>query len=272
MPASAPSLRIAMHQLDLAWNLPDVNLASMERAWKSAPGADVHVFPEMVATGFLTGADELARVEAQADGSPYTAQWKTWAAQSDAVILASLVVRLPDADFRFANRLFAVFPDGQVQTADKMHLFGLAGEDAHFVAGNHPLRFTWKGWKAVAAVCYDLRFPESARNSWDTLGQSADYDVLLYLANWPDRRIAHWDALLPARAIENQAVVVGVNRVGADGQGVVHSGHSGAWDAMGLPLIAVPRGEAATAVVEVRKEDLDAVRRRLPFLQDVRAL
>jgi predicted amidohydrolase len=156
MPASAPSLRIALHQLDLAWNLPDVNLASMERAWKSAPGADVHVFPEMVATGFLTGADELARVEAQADGSPYTAQWKSWAAQSDAVILASLVVRLPDADFRFANRLFAVFPDGQVQTADKMHLFGLAGEDAHFVAGNHPCVSpgrVGRPWRPFATTC-----------------------------------------------------------------------------------------------------------------------
>lgn len=271
MSSSSP-LRLALHQLDLAWNRPDLNLAAMERSWKSAPNADIHVFPEMVATGFLTGADELAQVEAHADGTPYIDQWKTWAVQSDAVILASLVVRLPDADFRFANRLFAVFPDGQVETADKMHLFGLAGEDAHFVAGNRPLRFAWKGWKAAAAVCYDLRFPESARNGWDPIAQQADYDVLVYLANWPDRRIAHWDALLPARAIENQAVVVGVNRVGADGKGVVHSGHSGAWDALGIPVVLVPRGEAATAVAEVRKEDLDAVRRRLPFLQDVRQL
>jgi predicted amidohydrolase len=115
-----------MHQLDLVWNDPAANLAAMERAWRASPPADLHVFPEMATTGFLTGAEELARVDADASGAPYLSLFQAWARESGAVFLTSLVVRLTPIDFRFANRLFAVFPDGTVQSADKMHLFGLA--------------------------------------------------------------------------------------------------------------------------------------------------
>ena len=144
-------LRMGMHQMDLVWNNPAANVAAMERAWRASPAADLHVFPEMVTTGFLTGAEELARVDADASGAPYLPVFQAWARESGAVFLTSLVVRLSPVDFRFANRLFAVFPDGSVESADKMHLFGLAGEDRHFVAGNQPLRLEWKGWRLAAA-------------------------------------------------------------------------------------------------------------------------
>ena len=265
-------LRMGMHQMDLVWNNPAANVAAMERAWRASPAADLHVFPEMVTTGFLTGAEELARVDADASGAPYLPVFQAWARESGAVFLTSLVVRLSPVDFRFANRLFAVFPDGSVESADKMHLFGLAGEDRHFVAGNQPLRLEWKGWRLAAAVCYDLRFPESYRNSWPAQADRADYDLLCFVANWPDRRIAHWEALLPARAIENQAYVLGLNRVGADHHGVAHSGASGVWSPMGESVSEVPRNEAISVVVEVRPESLHEIRRKLPFLQDVREL
>lgn len=265
-------LRVGMHQLDLIWSDPAANLAAMERAWRTSPVADLHMFPEMSTTGFLTNAEDLARVDADASGAPYVSLFQAWARESGSVFLTSLVVRLNPNDFLFANRLFAVFPDGSVATSDKMHLFGLAGEDHHFVAGDQPLRLEWKGWRLAAAVCYDLRFPESYRNSWPAQSDRADYDLLCFVANWPDRRIAHWEALLPARAIENQAYVLGLNRVGADHHGVEHSGASGVWSPMGENVAEVPRSEAISVVVEVRPEVLHETRRRLPFLRDVREL
>lgn len=265
-------LRLGLHPLNLIWNQPEANLEAMDRAWRSLPPQDVHVFPEMVTTGFLTGLPDLQTVRTDAYGAPYLSRIQDWAREADAVFVLSMVVRLHPEEDRFANRLFAVFPDDRVEYADKMHSFGLAGEDRFFEAGNRPLRFEWRGWRWVAAVCYDLRFPESYRNSWPAGAIRAEYDVLCFVANWPDRRIAHWQALLPARAIENQAVVVGLNRVGADSQGVEHSGRSVVWNASGEPLLELTHNQAVSVSVEVRPEALHELRRKLPFLKDVRVL
>ena len=265
-------MKIALHSLDLVWNNPEQNLHQAAEAARAAASARVHVFPEVLATGFLTNREDLAKVSVGPDGGEQVQFLQDLSKELQAVMLCSLVVRLKDlsGSARYANRLFVVHPDGSVGCADKMHLFGLAGEDAHFEKGDRPLDFSVDGWNFRAAVCYDLRFPEAFRNAWKPTEDRPEYDVLVFVANWPDRRIAHWDALLPARAIENQSYVVGVNRVGFDGLGIAHSGHSGAWNAWGHCLERQTEGTPGTMIVDLSREDLQDARTKLPFLKDRR--
>jgi predicted amidohydrolase len=157
-----------------------------------------------------------------------------------------------------------MLPNGQYGYYDKRHLFAFAGEDQHYTAGNKRLIASVKGWKINLQVCYDLRFPVWARQS---PSEEPEYDVLIYVANWPERRSHAWKTLLQARAIENQCYVVGVNRVGNDGNNIYHSGDSMVIDPLG-EVLYTKKGEEDIHTITIDKANLNAVREKLPFLRD----
>lgn len=215
-------MRITLIQTDLHWQDPVANRAMLEERIFGLPEAtDLIVLPEMFTTGFTMQAASVAERM-----NLTTFRWlKQMAAQTGAVVTGSYVVQ---EDGRFYNRLVWMEPDGTVDTYDKRHLFRMAGEDKTYTAGERRLVKEWKGWRICPLICYDLRFPVWSRNRVIEPGPPAqlDYDLLLYVANWPEVRRDPWNTLLQARAIENLSYVVGVNRVGADGNGIPHSGDS----------------------------------------------
>lgn len=179
----------------------------------------------------------------------------------------------------YFNRLIWMLPNGQYGYYDKRHLFAYAGEDEHYTPGNKRLIASVKGWKINLLVCYDLRFPVWSRQqlpvastapgdtSFDSAQGGPEYDVLIYVANWPERRNHAWKTLLQARAIENQCYVVGVNRVGDDGNNLHHTGDSMIVDAMGEVLYTKANDEDIFTIT-LQKDKLDEVRHKLPFLDD----
>jgi predicted amidohydrolase len=166
---------------------------------------------------------------------------------------------------KFFNRLFWMMPDGKFFTYDKRHLFRLSGEEKIFTAGNKKLIVELKGWKICPMVCYDLRFPV-----WSRRTAQEDYDVLIYAANWPEKRIAAWNQLLPARAIENQCYVIGVNRWGKDGTGAEHPGFSAAFDFTGKKINEKESGEFIETVT-LSYGALQQFRSHFPFHMDADA-
>ena len=163
----------------------------------------------------------------------------------------------------FYNRGVFIEPNGTVHTYDKRKAFGLGGEDEYFKNGSSEQIVTYKNWRFNLQICYDLRFPEWARNT-----EERRYDALIYVANWPKGRIRHWDAMLRARAIENQAYVVGVNRVGTDANHLVYPGHSACLDPMGDLLVQDNSGGVGVLYAELSKDTLNQVRTTFPFLAD----
>jgi predicted amidohydrolase len=165
----------------------------------------------------------------------------------------------------FFNRGVFISPDGLVHTYDKRKSFGLGGEDQYFTGGNNQNIVAYKDWKINLQICYDLRFPELCRNKHND--EQAAYDVLLYVANWPSKRILHWDSLLKARAIENQCYVLACNRVGNDANQLNYNGHSQAIDMFGNELLA-PQEQEGLYVVHISADALIEGRTNLPFLKD----
>lgn len=248
------SLSIAMVQANLAWENKTENLERLYALVSASPKADVYLLPETFSTGFTMKASLFAENE-----TGETLLWmKNLAAEKQAAIGGSIIFSTAD---RFYNRFIWMNPTGEWFTYDKRHLFKLAGEEKHYTAGRSRQTIEFKGWKIALFICYDLRFPVWSRNV-------DNYDVAIYIANWPDRRIAHWDALLPARAIENQAYVVAVNRVGLDGHGLHHSGHSAAFNAMGEKIAACDDGAEQISVVHLNRDTLMDTRTKLSFLAD----
>ncbi|GAB4042505.1 amidohydrolase [Spirosoma jeollabukense] len=230
-------MRITLLQPDLFWHDSVANRAMLEEKLFNLPEpTDLIVLPEMFTTGFT--------MDAQAVAEPMnltTFRWiRQMAAQTEAVVTGSYVVK---ENGHFFNRLIWMQPDGQFDTYDKRHLFRMAGEDAIYTAGTRRIVKEWKGWRICPLICYDLRFPVWSRNN-ASLGlnpeqneskqpSSFDYDVLLYVANWPAARRNAWNVLLQARAIENLSYVVGVNRVGQDGNRHPYTGDSAVIDFKG---------------------------------------
>jgi predicted amidohydrolase len=177
----------------------------------------------------------------------------------NAVITGSLIIK---ENGNYFNRLIWMRPDGSFETYDKRHLFGLGKEDKTFAAGNRKLIVDLKGWKICPMICYDLRFPVWIRNR-----SSDPYDLFIIVANWPDRRSSHWKALLPARAVENQSFVVGLNRVGNDGNDIPHSGDSMVLAPDGTLLYSKSNDEDVFTI-ELSAENLEFIRRGFPFLKD----
>lgn len=222
-------MNITLIQPDLYWHDPVANRAMLEeRIFNLTTPTDLIILPEMFTTGFT--------MEARAVAEPMnlsTFRWlKQMAAQTGAVVTGSYVVK---ENGHYFNRLIWMQPDGQFDTYDKRHLFRMAGEDAVFKAGAGRLVNVWKGWRICPLICYDLRFPVWSRNK-QAASSDFDYDLLLYVANWPAARQNAWNVLLQARAIENLSYVAGVNRVGTDGNGHPYAGDSAVIDFRGEVL------------------------------------
>jgi len=246
--------RCALVQADTRWADPDANRANLARLMDAAPGCRLYVLPETCTTGFLGDRALAARPDAAAD----LAWLDDEARRRGAAIACSIVAA--DGE-RMFNRFVLAAPDGVRATYDKRHLFGFGGEDRRYTAGSTRVRSTLFGRQVDLQICYDLRFPVWCRND-------DGFDVQIFVANWPRPRVEHWRTLLKARAIENQAFVVGVNRVGTDGNGVEYTGSSGAWDALGEALAGPLDEREQVAVCELDFGALIATREKFPFLAD----
>ncbi|HYG02977.1 MAG TPA: amidohydrolase [Chryseosolibacter sp.] len=254
-------LKISLVQSDLHWEDIEANLAMFEeKIWQIGNSTDVIVLPEMFTTGFTMAASKYAE-----HMNMRTFKWmKQMADQTGALILGSYIVTVHE---RFYNRLLWMEPNGVFKTYDKRHLFRMAQEHKTYTSGESLLIGTWKGWRICPLVCYDLRFPVWSRNKWDFNSRRMNYDLGVYVANWPTTRIDAWDTLLKARAIENLSYVVGVNRIGQDGTGIEHNGHSSIISPKG-DVIFMNEGTEVTKTLELSANSLHAFRDRFPAYMD----
>jgi predicted amidohydrolase len=245
-------LTIILVQPDIIWEEPQVNLERYSEMLSPVDKTDLIILPEMFTTGFSMHPEKLKETM---DGP--SVQWmKKLAREKDAVVTGSLIIEKSGKVF---NRLVWVFPDGETKIYDKSHLFTMGEENLHYSAGSEKLIVEYKGWRFCPLVCYDLRFPVWSRNT-------ENYDVLLYVANWPAPRHEVWKTLLQARAIENQSYCVGVNRVGKDGPGLDYHGDSCLIDAKGNARF-LGDSEQVTSF-EISQEELHKFRKKFPVLND----
>ena len=253
------SLLVTVIQTNLHWEDKKANLQMLEeKIGNIKDRTEVVVLPEMFSTGFSMKPEQLAETM---EGE--TVQWmKRVAAERKIILTGSVIIKENDNYF---NRLIWMLPNGQSGIYDKRHRFAFAGEDKHYTAGNKRLIASVKGWKINLQVCYDLRFPVWARQQSQSEGP--EYDVLIYVANWPERRSLAWKTLLQARAIENQCYVIGVNRVGNDGNKIYHSGDSMIIDPMG-EVMYHKKDDEDVFTISLDKEHLKTIREKLPFLKD----
>ena len=241
------------------WENKPANLSMLEGKIKSIQSkAEIVVLPEMFSTGFSMKPEALAE---KMDGP--TISWMKRVAREKKIILTGTLIIEENGDY--FNRLIWMLPNGQLGVYDKRHLFAYAAEDEHYAEGPKRLITSVNGWKINLLVCYDLRFPVWARQQPTENGP--EYDVMIYVANWPERRNHAWKTLLQARAIENQSYVVGVNRVGNDGNNIYHSGDSMVVDPLGEVLYS-KQHEEDIHTIELSKEKLMEVRERYPFWKD----
>lgn len=249
------SLNITLIQPDIFWEDKAANMQQYEHFISNIEEKkEVVVLPEMFTTGFSMAPERLAETM---DGD--SVKWmKDIAARYRCILTGSLII---EEEGIYYNRLLWVQPDGYIGHYDKRHLFAYADEDQHYHSGSKKLIAQVKGFRICLLVCYDLRFPVWARNQGD------DYDVLLYVANWPERRSLAWKTLLQARAIENQCYVVGVNRVGKDGKDIIYNGESSVFGPLGETVWQRP-AEVAVHTVTLSKDVVTDTRRQFPFLQD----
>lgn len=253
-------LTVSLIQADLHWEEVDANLAMFEELIWSIDQTDLIVLPEMFTTGFTMQAEKLS----EPPGGKTFKWMRQMATQKKAAVTGSYIVR--DGG-NYYNRLYFVHPDGTAEHYDKRHLFNLAYEGQTFTAGTERVIVEYKGWNIHPMVCYDLRFPVWAR-SRKSESDAFEYDLVLYVANWPDTRVRAWDTLLSARAIENQAYCAGVNRVGDDGMDKHYNGHTAAYAPKGEQL-AFAADDEAVLTVTLSAEELQAYRRDFPFQQDM---
>jgi omega-amidase len=246
-------LRVTLVQQPLVWAEPAANRARFAELLAPLAGStDLVVLPETFTTGFSMEVERLG----EPAGGPTSVWLADLAGELDAAITGS-VITLDSG--RYYNRLLWAEPGGAPpRRYDKRHLFRMAREHEHFSPGTSAWSVPWRGFNVCPLVCYDLRFPVFSRRR-----AGLDYELLLYVANWPAARAHAWRTLLKARAIENQAYVVGVNRVGPDGHGIAHSGDSAAIDHLGLPLAELG-AEPAVATVELDAARLEAFREKFP--------
>ena len=252
---SVNTLSFSLIQTSLFWEDKEANLAMLEKKIKGIESyTEVVVLPEMFSTGFSMRSSDFAETM---EGP--TVQWmRRIATEKKVILVGSLIIK---EENNFYNRLIWMLPNGELGFYDKRHLFAYANEDRHYTAGNKRLIASVKGWKINLQICYDLRFPVWARQ------QAEPYDVLLYVANWPEKRNHAWKTLLTARAIENQCYTIGVNRVGVDGNNIAYSGDS---------LIIGPLGEVLyhcayeedVFTITLQKQELTHTRNQFPFWKD----
>jgi predicted amidohydrolase len=255
MSEQTSTLKVALCQTHLYWEDPQANFAHFDEILGDLPsGLDVIVLPEMFSTGFSMRPEQNAD---QSEGK--TLAWlRRWAAHHQAALVGSAIIEEND---QYYNRLFFVEPTGQYQHYNKKHLFSLAGEEKVYQPGDKKLIVDFRGWRINPQICYDLRFPVWCRNA-------EDFDLQLFVANWPERRRRAWQALLKARAIENMAYVIGLNRVGKDGNGVDHSGDSALIDPLGQLISDISPHQSEVGVYQIDRSYLFEQRQRFGFLND----
>lgn len=249
-------IRITVLQEDLVWEDPEANREKFGQLISVLAGkTDLVIMPEMFPTGFTLQAAHLAETMEGA-----TVSWlKDMARTADCAVTGSVIIREKS---NFYNRLLWAAPSGEILSYDKKHLFRYAKEDEVYTAGQAHLVVDLKGWKVRPFVCYDLRFPVWSAN------RGREYDLAVYVANWPETRAYHWRSLLTARAIENQAYVAGVNRVGVDGNNIAYNGESVIVDPEGNVLHQCG-GKGETVTVRLDRQALEDYRNRFPAWKDM---
>jgi len=261
-PTMKESLRVSLVQADTIWHVPAANRAMYgELARPLAGRTDLIVLPETFTSGF----SNEALAEAEGMDGPTLPWMRELARDCDAVVTGSLQCRTDSGVF---NRMLWVRPDGSVDHYDKRHLFRMAHEHERYAAGRERIAVELHGWRIRPLVCYDLRFPVFIRNRFDAeVAQGFDYDLLLFVANWPAARRHAWRTLLAARAIENLSYCIGVNRVGEDGNGVAYAGDSAALDFLGQPLVECGN-QPIVVTVSLSADALARHRERFPAQLD----
>jgi predicted amidohydrolase len=254
------TLHFSLIQTSLFWEDKGANLDQLSQKINAIDQpTEIIVLPEMFSTGFSMQPEKLAE---NMDGP--TVDWmRRTAAAKRAILAGSIII---EEGGQYLNRFIWMLPNGELGYYDKRHLFGFAGEDQKYSAGNKRLIASVKGWKINLQVCYDLRFPVWARQNIANVGEE-EYDVLLYVANWPEKRSHAWKTLLTARAIENQCFTIGVNRVGLDGNNIAHSGDSMVVGPLGEVLYHCAYEEDVFHI-SLQKEELVKTRQQFPFLKD----
>ena len=246
-------LRVSIVQAPLEWTDKEKNLGYFSRKMEPlAEQTDLIVLPEMFATGFVTESQQIAETM---DGR--VMEWMAEQAKKLSCVVTGSIAIIDDN--KIYNRLVWMRPDGNYETTDKRHLFRMANEHHHYTAGNNPLIVELKGWKIRPLVCYDLRFPVWSKNR--LIDGVHEYDLVFYVANWPGIRIHMWDKLLEARAIENQAYCIGVNRIGEDGRGFPHNGHSVVIDPKGQTILSAPEDQPFVGTAVLNYDELAAYRK-----------
>lgn len=249
------NLCVAVIQTNLLWEKVDDNLMNFETLiFKIVDKVDLIVLPEMFSTGFTMNPQNIAETM-----QGKTIFWmKSIAKQKNCALIGSLVI---EENRKFYNRCVFAFPDGNIEFYDKRHLFTLSGENNVYSSQSNRVIVNFKGWKIYPLICYDLRFPVWSRNT-------EDYDLLIYVANWPKPRINAWDILLKARAIENMSYTIGVNRIGYDKNGYEYSGHSAILDFMGATMSHLSSNTEGILITDFSKTKQEEVRKKLNFLND----
>ena len=248
------NLNITLIQSDLFWENVNSNLFNFGKLISNIKDTDIILMPEMFNTAFCPKSSHLAE---SMDGK--TINWmKDISKAKGCAIVGTLMIKEGGNIF---NRLVWISKNGTIYTYDKHHLFSLIHEERYINKGEGRLIIEIDGWKICPLICYDLRFPVFSRND-------VDYDVLIYLANWPVKRIEAWDTLLKARSIENQSYTIGANRIGKDGNEIPFNGHSKVFDAFGKELFSATENKAEVLQFEISLDDLKLKRRQMNFLQD----
>ena len=249
-------MKITLLQDHIFWADKQANLQKTESQLKElSEKTDLVVLPEMFTTGFCTDRLDLAETM-QGETVEHL---KRWATDYKIAIVGSFIAIENE---RYYNRTFFVFPNGEIETSDKRHLFTMGGEADFFSCGDKRLIVNYKGFNIFVLVCYDLRFPVWSRNV------NNEYDLLIYTANWPASRIKVWDTLLAARAIENQSFVCGVNRIGMDGGNLPHNGNSKLINAQGETVFSAPLNEKSVETIEISLGELQNFREKFPVWKD----
>lgn len=247
-------MNISLIQADLHWEDRDLNLKMLDSKLEQIQETDLIVLPEMFSTAFSIRSEDLSE---SMEGP--SVQWmKEKAKEKDAALCGSLMIQ---EDGLYFNRLIFAEPNGQLQHYNKRHLFRMAAEAEHFTSGSERVITLFRGWKIMLQVCYDLRFPVFTRNRY--VGGDYEYDLVLYVANWPKPRHNAWETLLRARATENLSYCAGVNRIGEDGNGLSYRGGSAIIDYLGNS-IQEAQSDPCIIQSELNKEALKEFRNRFP--------
>lgn len=251
-------IKIASIQTNIVWENPKANKLEYDKIFQSIEPVDLIVLPEMFTTGFSMKTKNIAE-----NDSGDTLLWLQEHSKSlETCILGSIPVK---ENNKFFNRLYAVKPN-EIRYYDKRYLFSMAQEDKHYSRGEKELVFELNGWKIKPLICYDLRFPLWSKNKYKN--NEFDYDILVYVANWPAVRSNAWTSLLKARAIENMSYVIGVNRIGQDDNQIKYNGNSRVYDFKGERMDDFMENRPRVQINNLDKSELDSFRSKFPVLKD----